>query len=51
MKDLSHLYEAQRLTLDRLTELARIDQINHIVDQGFDELHSRLEVFLRYEQR
>ena len=49
MKDLSYLYGAQRLTLDRFTALAGINQINHIVAQGPDELHPRLEVFLRYE--
>ena len=49
MEDLSHLSEAQRLALDKLTALVRINQINHIVTQGSDELNARLDTFMRYE--
>ena len=46
MEDSSHLSEAQRLALDKLTVLGGIDQINHIVAQGSEVLHARLEAFL-----
>ena len=49
MEDLSYLSEAQRLALDKLTALVGIDQINHIVAQGPEELQARLEAFMRYE--
>ena len=49
MNDLSHLSEAQRLVLDKLTALVGINQINHIVAQGPEVLHARLEAFMRYE--
>ena len=49
MEDLSHLSEAQRLALDKLTALVRINQINHIVTQGSDELNARLDTFMRYD--
>ena len=49
MEDLYHLSEAQRLALEKLTALLRIDQINHIVAQGPEELQTRLEAFMRYE--
>ena len=49
MEDLSHLSEAQRLALDKITALVRIDQINHIVGKGLRELQARLEAFMRYE--
>ena len=49
MEDLSHLSEAQRLALDKLTARVGIDQINHVVAQGPEVLHARLEAFMRYE--
>ena len=49
MKDLSHLYDAHRLALDKLTALVGINQITHIVAQGSEELQARLETFMRYE--
>ena len=49
MEDLFQLSEAQSLALDKLTALVRIDQINHIVAQGPEELQARLEAFMRYE--
>ena len=49
MEDLSHLSEAQRLALDKLTALVGIDKINHILAQGLEELQARLEAFMRYE--
>ena len=49
MEDLSHLSEAQHLALDKLTALVGIDQINHIVAQGPEELQARLKAFMRYE--
>ena len=49
MEDLSHLSEAQRLALDKLTALVGIEQISDIVAQGLEELQARLEAFMRYE--
>ena len=49
MKDLSYLPEAQRLALDKHIALVGIDQINHIVAQGPDELQASLEAFMDYE--
>ena len=49
MDDLSYISEAQRLALDMLTALVGIDQINHIVAQGSEELQARLVAFMRYE--
>ena len=49
MEDIYHLYEAQRLALDKLTALVGIKQINHIVAQGPEVMQARLEAFMRYE--
>ena len=49
MENLSHLSEAQRLALDKLTALVGIEQISDIVAQGLEELQARLETFMRYE--
>ena len=49
MENLSHLSEAQRLALDKLTALVGIEQISDIVAQGLEELQARLEAFMRYE--
>ena len=49
MEDLSHHSEAQYLALDELTALVVIEQINHIVAQGPEVLHARLEASMRYE--
>ena len=52
MEDLSYLFEAQCLALDKLTALVGIDQIrpiNHIVAQDPEVLHARFEAFVRYQ--
>ena len=49
MEDLSYLSEAQRLALDKLTALIGIEQIDHMVAQGPDELQARIQAFMRYE--
>ena len=48
MEDLSHLFESQRLALDKLAALVGIDQINHIVVQRSDVLQARLKEFMRF---
>ena len=48
MEDLSHLSESQRLALDKLAALVRIDQIDHIVVQRSDVLQARLKEFMRF---
>ena len=49
MENLSHLSEAQRLALDKLTALVGVDQVEYIVGQGPEVLNARLEAFMRYE--
>ena len=49
MENLFYLSEAQRLALNKVTALMGIDQIDHIVAQGSEVLHSRLEAFMHYE--
>ena len=49
MEDLSHISEAQRLALNKLTALVSIDQNNHIVTQSSEVLHARLKAFMRYK--
>ena len=42
MEDLSHLSNAHRIALDKLTALVGINPINHIVAHGPEELQARL---------
>ena len=49
MEDLSHRFEAQHFVLEKFTALVGIEQINHIVDQGFEVLQARLDASMRYE--
>ena len=49
MDDLSHLFVAQHLALDKLTDLVGIEQINHSAAQCPERLQTHLEAFMRFE--
>ena len=48
MENLNHLFEAQRLALDKLSAFVGPDQIEGLLAQGPEVLKARLEAFMRY---
>ena len=49
MECFAHLYEVQKLALNKLKALIEVDQIDYIMVQGSEVLNARLEAFMRYE--
>ena len=46
MENLAHLFEAERLVLDKLSALIGAEHVDHIVSHGSGALRARIEAFI-----